>query len=216
MSRGSDAAMKKKLLPLLAGALALSVLVSSCGAQVESPSPSPTETPEVSGSLESRPLPTVTPTPAEETASAEVETSASGAVEEPFQVVESTDVPIASAAPPKVDVVTQAPVISTPKPVVSTPAPTVPTPAPETVVPAVSAAPPVTTPAPTPPVATKEAASAFIGQSVSSLIAAIGQPLSQGYAPSCLGSGKDGELIYDGFTVYTYREGGTEIVQDVI
>lgn len=208
--------MKKKLLPLLAGALALSVLVSSCGAQVESPSPSPTETPEVSGSLESRPLPTVTPTPAEETASAEVETSASGAVEEPFQVVESTDVPIASAAPPKVGVVTQAPVISTPEPVVNIPAPTVPTPAPETVVPAVSAAPPVTTPAPTPPVATKEAASAFIGQSVSSLIAAIGQPLSQGYAPSCLGSGKDGELIYDGFTVYTYREGGTEIVQDVI
>ena len=130
-------------------------------------------------------------------------------------MVESTDVPIASTAPPKVDVVTQAPVISTPKPVVNTPAPTVPTPAPETASPAASAV-PQPTPAPTHPVATKETASAFIGQSVSSLIAAIGQPLSQGYAPSCLGDGEDGELIYDGFTVYTYREGGTEIVQDVI
>ena len=56
----------------------------------------------------------------------------------------------------------------------------------------------------------------FIGQSVSSLIAAIGQPLSWDYAPSCLGSGEDGELIYNGFTVYTYREGGSETVVDVI
>lgn len=48
------------------------------------------------------------------------------------------------------------------------------------------------------------------------MIAAIGSPSGSSYAPSCLGPGEDGELFYDGFTVYTYREGGTEIVQDVL
>lgn len=56
----------------------------------------------------------------------------------------------------------------------------------------------------------------YIGRSASSLIAAIGQPLARDYAPSCLGSGEDGELIYNGFTVYTYREGNTETVTDVL
>ena len=57
---------------------------------------------------------------------------------------------------------------------------------------------------------------AYIGKSASSLIAALGQPLATDYAPSCMGSGEDGELIYSGFTVYTYREGGIETVVDVI
>ena len=65
------------------------------------------------------------------------------------------------------------------------------------------------------PAPTKEAASAYIGKSVSSLIAAIGQPGGSDYAPSCLGDGEDGELFYDGFTVYTYRENGKETVQAV-
>lgn len=69
---------------------------------------------------------------------------------------------------------------------------------------------------PEPPKASKEAASAYIGRSVSSLIAAIGQPKGRDYAPSCLGDGEDGELFYDGFTVYTYRANGKEIVQDII
>ena len=69
---------------------------------------------------------------------------------------------------------------------------------------------------PEPQAATADTARAYIGQSVSSLIAAIGSPLSQSYAPSCLGPGEDGELIYDGFTVYTYRENGVETVQDVL
>ncbi len=68
-------------------------------------------------------------------------------------------------------------------------------------------------PAPTP---TKADAQAYIGKSVSSLIAAIGQPSGRDYAPSCLGDGEDGELFYDGFTVYTYRVNGTETVQDVV
>jgi len=75
---------------------------------------------------------------------------------------------------------------------------------------------PTPTPAPQPAAATKETAQAYIGRSASSLIAAIGAPNSTDYAPSCLGDGEDGELFYDGFTVYTYREGDSEIIQDVI
>ena len=64
--------------------------------------------------------------------------------------------------------------------------------------------------------ATAENARAYIGQSASSLIDALGAPISSSYAPSCLGPGEDGELIYDGFTVYTYREDGVETVEDVL
>jgi len=66
------------------------------------------------------------------------------------------------------------------------------------------------------PAPTKADAQAYIGKSVSSLIAAIGSPKGSDYAPSCLGDGEDGELFYDGFTVYTYRANGTETVQDVV
>ena len=56
-----------------------------------------------------------------------------------------------------------------------------------------------------------------IEKSVEELYALIGEPLSANYVPSCLnpGVGEDGELEYDGFIVYTYREGDTEIVQYV-
>ena len=50
---------------------------------------------------------------------------------------------------------------------------------------------------------------------VSELYALIGQPKSSDYAPSCMGDGEDGCLYYDGFTVYTYREGESEVVYDV-
>lgn len=69
--------------------------------------------------------------------------------------------------------------------------------------------------APTPAAATAEEASAYIGQDVSSLISALGNPVNRSYAPSCLGEGEDGELNYSGFTVYTYREGDSEKVQAV-
>ena len=46
---------------------------------------------------------------------------------------------------------------------------------------------------------------------------AIGKPNNESYASSCLGDGEDGELSYDGFTVYTYRApDGAETVYDVI
>ena len=49
---------------------------------------------------------------------------------------------------------------------------------------------------------------------VEDLYALIGEPDSADYAPSCLnpGVGEDGNLYYDGFIVYTYREGDTETV----
>ena len=78
---------------------------------------------------------------------------------------------------------------------------------------------PAETPAPVaeaPAEATADDARAYIGQNVSSLTDALGAPLSSSYAPSCLGPGEDGELIYDGFTVYTYREDGVETVEDVL
>ena len=103
-----------------------------------------------------------------------------------------------------------------PKPQVTKPEPK-PEPKPD---PAPDQSQPATEPDPAPqpdakPAPTKEAASAYIGKSVSSLIAAIGQPGGSDYAPSCLGDGEDGELFYDGFTVYTYRENGKETVQAV-
>lgn len=61
-----------------------------------------------------------------------------------------------------------------------------------------------------------EAAKEFEGAPLEDLIAAIGEPLSSDYAPSCLGEGEDGNLYYDGFTVYTYRDvDGSETVSYV-
>lgn len=57
----------------------------------------------------------------------------------------------------------------------------------------------------------------MIGEDISSLTAAIGEPENSSYASSCLGPGEDGELYYDGFTVYTYRDpDGTENIYDVM
>ena len=81
---------------------------------------------------------------------------------------------------------------------------------------------PAATPEPEEPAATPnplaEAAAACIGQDVSALYAAIGEPSDSSYASSCLnpGVGEDGELYYDGFYVATYREGDKETVRDVI
>ena len=64
-----------------------------------------------------------------------------------------------------------------------------------------------------------DAAMACIGEDVSVLYKAIGEPSDSSYAPSCLGigtGGEDGELYYDGFYVATYREGTRETVRDVI
>ncbi len=62
----------------------------------------------------------------------------------------------------------------------------------------------------------KALAESMIGEEVSKLIEAIGEPESADYAGSCLGPGEDGELHYDGFTVYTYKEGDSEVIQNVL
>lgn len=58
----------------------------------------------------------------------------------------------------------------------------------------------------------KSIAESLIGEEISALYDAIGYPESSDYAPSCLGDGEDGNLYYEGFTVYTYREGDSETV----
>ena len=65
------------------------------------------------------------------------------------------------------------------------------------------------------PTAKEEAlqiAKGFEGKDLSELIAVLGEPLSSEYGPSCLGDGKDGELKYDGFIVYTTQKGSAETI----
>ncbi len=62
-----------------------------------------------------------------------------------------------------------------------------------------------------------EQALALVEQNVNELYALIGQPNDSMYADSCLGEGEDGELYYDGFTVYTFRDlEGFEKIYDVM
>lgn len=97
------------------------------------------------------------------------------------------------------------------------PAPTEPPQPTETVQPT-EAPTPTATPEPAQtPAQTKEtlfeAAQACIDQPVETLYAAIGQPQSSDYAPSCLEvGGEDGNLYYEGFTVYTLRTAEGETV----
>lgn len=63
--------------------------------------------------------------------------------------------------------------------------------------------------------ARRELALRYLEKDAADLIEELGEPLERSYAPSCLGSGEDGELRYEGFTVYTYREGDRETVKDV-
>lgn len=54
------------------------------------------------------------------------------------------------------------------------------------------------------------------GQPVADLIELLGEPISKEYSSSCLiEGGQDGQLIYDGFIVYTLvQKDGTETVYD--
>lgn len=61
-----------------------------------------------------------------------------------------------------------------------------------------------------------ELAESCIDKSVEELYELIGEPAEKDYAPSCLGEGgEDGNLYYDGFIVYTYKEGDKETVHYV-
>ena len=91
-----------------------------------------------------------------------------------------------------------------------TPAASAPAVKPETNTPA-----PAPAPAPEPAKPTAADASKYIGSTASALQGAIGAPSSKSYSPSCMGDGEDGVWTYDGFSVYTYRENGTETVEAV-
>ncbi len=59
----------------------------------------------------------------------------------------------------------------------------------------------------------KTLAESCMDKDISELYALIGEPASSEYAPSCLvEGGEDGALYYDGFVVYTTREGDVETV----
>ena len=59
----------------------------------------------------------------------------------------------------------------------------------------------------------KTLAESCMDKDISELYALIGEPASSEYAPSCLvEGGEDGVLYYDGFVVYTTREGDVETV----
>lgn len=89
-----------------------------------------------------------------------------------------------------------------------------------------TAVPPVETAAPVEEVAPEvetaapsafELAQKLEGESVEALLSAVGEPVSrEDYAPSCLGDGEDGLWHYDGFDVYTYRQGEAESVYAVL
>lgn len=62
-----------------------------------------------------------------------------------------------------------------------------------------------------------ETAVSYIGKLSSELVEEIGMPNRVSYASSCRGDGLDGELYYNTFTVYVYREtDGTETIYDVM
>lgn len=62
-----------------------------------------------------------------------------------------------------------------------------------------------------------QAALGLIGENVEELYKAIGNPEYQDYGPSCLGDyDSDGQLDYEGFSVFTVVKGEVETVYDVL
>lgn len=91
----------------------------------------------------------------------------------------------------------------------------------ETYAPATEAPVPQTEAQTEPPVDYRSLAMGCVGSSVSTLYSVVGYPPNgSSYANSCNSTdpnvlAEDGELYYNGFTVYTYRENGVETVVDV-
>ena len=113
-----------------------------------------------------------------------------------------------TTAKPSAPAGTSKPSVSTSKPAASAPASK-----PAQSKPAASA--PAETKPAEPAKPTASQASGYVGSSASALESALGAPTSKSYSPSCMGEGEDGIWTYDGFTVYTYKEGGSETVEAV-
>ena len=189
--------MKKLTVSLIAVSIILSLC--ACGAEPASrvmpenaapAAPADTAEPQT-------PAPTAAPTPDKAPAAPAEETGAAEDVpaEEP-PAVPAAEPPAAAPAPAS----ESAPQLRPAEPVAAEPV--------------TAEAPTAEPPAEEPPAADlKAAAAACIGKSVSALYAAVGMPNWSDYAPSCLSEGgEDGNLYYDGFTVYTFRENGAEEV----
>ena len=127
----------------------------------------------------------------------------------------TTAKPSASASTSKPSASTSKPAASAPasKPAQSKPAASAPASKPAQSKPAASA--PAETKPAEPAKPTAAQASGYVGSSASALESALGAPTSKSYSPSCMGEGEDGIWTYDGFTVYTYKEGGSETVEAV-
>ena len=74
---------------------------------------------------------------------------------------------------------------------------------------------PEAAPEPETDTALRDSAAAYVGRPAEELIRQYGEPEERRYAPSCLGPGQDGELRYEGFTVYTYKLGESEVITNV-
>ncbi len=63
-----------------------------------------------------------------------------------------------------------------------------------------------------------QAALGLIGETVEELYEAIGSPENQDYGPSCVGDpgDEDGQLDYEGFSVFTLVHNGVETIVDVL
>ena len=152
-----------------------------------------------------------------ETVSPEPEISAQEVSESPSQEVEpslepSEDPAEETVEPQPSEEVQPSPAASeTPAPVPSSAPASEPTPTPTS----------TSTPTPEPSLAADPKAVAIELSKrrapVSELYAAIGQPNFSEYGPGCLEpDSEDGELYYDGFTVYTVRTDAGEYVYDVL
>ena len=55
-------------------------------------------------------------------------------------------------------------------------------------------------------------------RAIERLAEAIGYPENQDYGPSCIGEpvDKDGQLDYEGFSVFTFVHNGVETITDVL
>lgn len=123
-------------------------------------------------------------------------------------VTSSTNTTNTTTAKPSASASTSKPSASTSKPAASAPESK-----PAQSKPAASA--PAETKPAEPAKPTASQASGYVGSSASALESALGAPTSKSYSPSCMGEGEDGIWTYDGFTVYTYKEGGSETVEAV-
>lgn len=172
--------MKKVFALLLTGLLA--VTLCACdggkGAASASPSPSASASPSASPTAKASPKTTAKPT-AKPSAKPGTKATAKPVENQESSQVEVTEPPATEAPESSSEVVPE----PTPDYVHETPAP-------------------VPDDVPTENIRPDD----FIGRDINEFVAAFGSANSVEYAPSCMGSGKDGIWTYSSYTVYTFQD----------